>query len=110
MIGCVKAALVLHERLLDSVMRLPMSFFDTNPSGRVMNRFSKEIDVLDNTLPGNFRVAITYTMQVVFTVVIIMISTPEAGYAVVPIMILYIMVQRMYVATVRQLKRIESVG
>ncbi len=45
----------MHKTLLDCVMRSPMSFFDTTPLGRIINRFAKDIDVCDNTLPENFR-------------------------------------------------------
>lgn len=58
MFGCLKAARVLHDQLLNSVLHLPMSFFDTNPSGRIINRFSKEVDVLDSVMPGVTRATI----------------------------------------------------
>ena len=45
----------MHKNLLDRVMRSPMSFFDTTPLGRIVNRFAKDIDVCDNTLPTNIR-------------------------------------------------------
>ncbi len=45
----------MHKTLLDRVMRSPMSFFDTTPLGRIVNRFAKDIDVCDNTLPTNIR-------------------------------------------------------
>jgi ABC-type multidrug transport system fused ATPase/permease subunit len=41
----------LHNRLLDAIMRLPSSFFDTNPSGRVINRFSRDTEIMDSVLP-----------------------------------------------------------
>ncbi|KAK4296996.1 hypothetical protein Pmani_030548 [Petrolisthes manimaculis] len=50
-VGCLRAGRGLHNSLLHSVLRLPMSFFDTNPSGRIMTRFGKEMDALDSVLP-----------------------------------------------------------
>ena len=49
---CTRASKRLHERLLHSVMRSPMSFFDTNPTGRIVNRFSADIDKI-----GKYRVS-----------------------------------------------------
>lgn len=50
-IGCLRAARDLHNKLLNNVLRLPMAFFDTTPLGRILNRFSKDVDVVDNVLP-----------------------------------------------------------
>lgn len=39
----LNASQILHDNLLDTVLYLPMSFFDTTPIGRILNRFSKEV-------------------------------------------------------------------
>lgn len=62
--GTLKAANTLHSGLLKSLLHLPMSFFDTNPSGRIMNRFSKEIDKVDKKLPIVVRSCQTTLIQV----------------------------------------------
>merc|ERR1712124_61076 len=46
----VTASLKLHNDLLLHVMRLPIMFFDTNPSGRIVNRFSRDMEIIDSTL------------------------------------------------------------
>ncbi|KAK7071354.1 hypothetical protein SK128_002748, partial [Halocaridina rubra] len=108
-LGAMRASYILHERLLNTVVRLPMSFFDTNPSGRIINRFSKEINALDNILPMTVRSFISTGAQVVATLVVIIASTPIAAIFMMPIMLIYYFIQLVYVATSRQLKRIESV-
>jgi hypothetical protein len=45
------AAITLHNTLLVHLLRLPKSFFDTNPAGRILNRFSRDTDIMDSTLP-----------------------------------------------------------
>lgn len=52
-LGCLRASNILHLVLLGGVIRTPLSFFDTTPVGRILSRFSKDVDVLDNTLPQN---------------------------------------------------------
>ena len=49
---CVAAARHLHHRMLSSVLRAPPSFFDHNPSGRILNRFSRDLGCLDDLMPA----------------------------------------------------------
>ena len=65
-LATLRAARTLHIRLIGDVLRLPMVFFDTTPTGRLLNRFSKDVDVLDNTLPFILRGWITTLLQVFF--------------------------------------------
>ncbi|KFB46634.1 AGAP009835-PA-like protein [Anopheles sinensis] len=50
-LGCWAAAVRVHELLLSNVLHIPMEFFDTTPIGRILQRFSKDVDVLDTKLP-----------------------------------------------------------
>lgn len=52
--GCLTAAVVLHEVLLKGVLGSPMAFFDTHPLGRILSRFSKDIESVDDDLPWYF--------------------------------------------------------
>uniref|UniRef100_A0A182MKW0 ABC-type glutathione-S-conjugate transporter n=1 Tax=Anopheles culicifacies TaxID=139723 RepID=A0A182MKW0_9DIPT len=54
-LGALYAAKTMHELLLRYVLRWPMSLYDTTPLGRVLNRFSKDVDTVDNTLPQLIR-------------------------------------------------------
>merc|ERR1719271_569390 len=48
---CVNASNQLHESMLKSVLRAPVSFFDTTPMGRILNRFTRDVESLDTQLP-----------------------------------------------------------
>lgn len=52
-LGAVNAARVLQQRLLACVVRLPMSFFDSQPTGRLLNRFTKDTEAVDVALQGS---------------------------------------------------------
>ncbi|PSN31484.1 hypothetical protein C0J52_20763 [Blattella germanica] len=54
-LGTLQAANYLHTTMLSHVLCNPLSFFDTTPVGRILNRFSKDVDTLDNTIPHNIR-------------------------------------------------------
>jgi ATP-binding cassette subfamily C (CFTR/MRP) protein 4 len=48
---CMRASIRLHNAMFSSILRGAMRFFDTNPSGRILNRFSKDIESIDELLP-----------------------------------------------------------
>lgn len=63
-LGTIAAANGLHTILLAAVLRLPMTFFDVTPLGRILNRFAKDVDVCDNVLPHVLRMFIAMTFSV----------------------------------------------
>ncbi|KRJ97656.1 multidrug resistance-associated protein 1 isoform X10 [Drosophila yakuba] len=109
-LGCIYCSKLLHETLLSYVFRWPMELFDTTPLGRVVNRFSKDVDTIDNVLPMLWRMVISQAFAVLATIVVISLSTPIFLAVIVPIAFLYYFAQRFYVATSRQLMRLESVS
>uniref|UniRef100_A0A8D0UWB6 Multidrug resistance-associated protein 1 n=1 Tax=Sus scrofa TaxID=9823 RepID=A0A8D0UWB6_PIG len=109
-VGGVQAARLLHQALLHNKMRSPQSFFDTTPSGRILNRFSKDIYVIDEVLAPTILMLLNSFYNSISTLVVIVASTPVFAVVVVPLAVLYLFVQRFYVATSRQLKRLESVS
>ena len=56
LLNCAKASKLIHEKLLFRIMRSPMSFFDINPMGRILNRFSSDIDVVDGQIPFQVKI------------------------------------------------------
>ncbi|CAH1379050.1 hypothetical protein MTP99_002817 [Tenebrio molitor] len=109
-IGFIKAAVKTHETLLHNCFLWPLMTFDTTPLGRILNRFSNDINILDNVLPMTLQSGVTMVFTVVGTLVVISYTTPIFISVIVPIGILYYFIQRFYVATSRQLKRLESVS
>nr|XP_027217424.1 multidrug resistance-associated protein 1-like [Penaeus vannamei] len=106
----VAASKLMHKRLLDNVMHSPMMFFDMTPIGRIVNRFSKDLDTIDVLLPSNLRAWVSCLIAVIATFVAIIYATPVFVVVMLPTMIIYYFVQVLYVSTSRQLKRIESVS
>ncbi|KAG1678222.1 Multidrug resistance-associated protein 1 [Nymphon striatum] len=107
--GTMRATAILHEKMLSSVMKSPMSFFDTTPSGRIVNRFSKDVNTMDITIAMNLRGFLLCFLSVLSCFFVISMETPYFMIVIIPVMILYYFVSKFYIATSRQLKRIESV-
>ncbi|KAM6951721.1 ATP-binding cassette sub-family C member 3 isoform 2-T2 [Aplochiton taeniatus] len=108
--GNIGAARKLHFALLDNKLHTPQSFYDTTPLGRVINRFSKDIYVIDEALPATVLMFLGTLFFSVSTLIVIVSSTPIFAVVIAPLAFIYIFVQRFYVATSRQLKRLESIS
>ena len=104
------AATKLHDTMLMRIIKAPMSFFDTTPTGRMLNRFSKDIDILDTTIPMNFRMLFNQSLNVLGTVFVVVFAMPVFILVVIPIAVVYYFIQKFYVATARQVKRMESIS
>ncbi|KAK7450079.1 hypothetical protein BaRGS_00039980 [Batillaria attramentaria] len=104
----VRAAGNLHLGMLSNVLKAPMAFFDTTPVGRIINRFARDVDVLDTSLPMSVRTTIQGVGNVTTTLILISYSSPIFLSVVLPLGALYKIVQKFYINTSRQLKRLES--
>uniref|UniRef100_A0A7N6APL3 Multidrug resistance-associated protein 1 n=1 Tax=Anabas testudineus TaxID=64144 RepID=A0A7N6APL3_ANATE len=109
-IGGILASRYLHQSMLYDVLRSPMSFFERTPSGNLVNRFSKEIDTIDTVIPQIFKMFLGSMFNVLGACVVILIATPLVAVVIPFLGLLYFFVQRFYVASSRQLKRLESVS
>ncbi|XP_033748018.1 LOW QUALITY PROTEIN: multidrug resistance-associated protein 1-like [Pecten maximus] len=104
----VIAAGKLHKKMLLTIMRCPMSFFDTTPIGRIINRFSSDVDIMDNSLPITCRISLNTFFLSLSTVIVVSVNTPEFLIIIVPVAVLYFIILKFYIPTSRQLKRLES--
>lgn len=109
-IGCLYASVYTHKVLLAGIIRAPLTFFDTTPIGRILSRFSNDMETIDSALLKTLYELTWCLYQVIGTIVVISISTYTFLAVILPIGILYYFVQRFYIATSRQLKRLESIS
>ncbi|XP_058287836.1 multidrug resistance-associated protein 1-like [Hylobates moloch] len=106
----ILASRFLHMDLLHSILRSPMSFFEWTPSGNLVNRFSKELDTVDSMIPEVIKMFMGSLFNIIGACIVILLATPIAAIIIPPLSLIYFFVQRFYVASSQQLKRLESVS
>ncbi|KAF9108232.1 hypothetical protein BGX29_002375 [Mortierella sp. GBA35] len=109
-LAAIRASTILHERLLSKMLRLPMSFFDTTPLGRIVNRFSSDIFSIDELTPWNFINVFMCGASVLGTIVVVGMTTPVFLAIVPPLVVMYLLIQTFYIRSSRALKRIDSIS
>ncbi|GJJ68246.1 ATP-binding cassette, subfamily C (CFTR/MRP), member 1 [Entomortierella parvispora] len=106
----IRASEILHRDLLIKILRLPMSFFDTTPLGRILNRFSSDIAPIDERIPNKFFDALFFLASVSSTLILIMYTTPAFLIALPFLCIGYYTIQYCFLQISRVLQRIYSVS
>ncbi|KAG0327184.1 hypothetical protein BG000_001046 [Podila horticola] len=106
----IRSARVLHQNMLHGVLRSPMRFFDTTPMGRILNRFSKDQSTIDEVLPRSFSGYSRTLFQVASVLVVVTLSTPSFIIVIIPFGLVYLWLQRYYLATSREIRRLDSVS
>ena len=108
-IAGTRASKTLFELAVTRILRAPMSFFDTTPLGRITNRFSRDADVMDNTLSDSIRMY-AFTLSMIISVLILITAFfPWFAIALVPLFLLFLFAASYYRASAREVKRFESV-
>ncbi|XP_051968146.1 ATP-binding cassette sub-family C member 3-like isoform X3 [Xyrauchen texanus] len=92
-LGKIRAARKLHQTLLDNKFHTPQSFFDTTPIGRIINRFSKDIYVIDEVLSSTMLMFLGTFFASLSTMIVIICSTPIFALVVGPLALIYFFVQ-----------------
>ncbi|XP_049854957.1 ATP-binding cassette sub-family C member 4-like [Schistocerca gregaria] len=99
----------LHNRMFNNVLKGTMRFFDTNPSGRILNRFSKDVGAVDELLPKVMLDAITKLLVMAGILTMVLIAN---YYFVFPMLIfgfLFYKIRSIYLRTGQAVKRLEGI-
>ncbi|XP_056145091.1 ATP-binding cassette sub-family C member 4-like [Lampris incognitus] len=104
----VSSAQTLHNGMFNAILRTPVRFFDINPIGRILNRFSKDIGHLDSLLPWTFVDFIQVFLQIVGVITVAATVIPWILIPVVPLLIAFLLLRRYFLRTSRDIKRLES--
>ncbi|NXI95905.1 MRP6 protein, partial [Psophia crepitans] len=108
LLGGVVASHKLFVQLLRNVVRSPMVFFEQTPIGNLLDRFSRETDAIDSVIPDKLKSLLGFLFNLLEIYLVIIVATPRAAMAVVPLTALYAVFQHFYVITSCQLRRAEA--
>ncbi|XP_052505998.1 LOW QUALITY PROTEIN: ATP-binding cassette sub-family C member 4-like [Budorcas taxicolor] len=104
----VDSSQTLHNKMLQTILRAPVLFFNRNPIGRLLNRFSKDIGHMDDSLPLIFQDFIQTFLLVIGVVGVMVATIPWIAIPVIPLGIIYFVLRRYFLATSRDVKHLES--
>ncbi|RDW70048.1 hypothetical protein BP5796_08445 [Coleophoma crateriformis] len=107
--GSLTASWKIHESLINAVTRAKFKFFDITPLGQLMNRFSKDLEAVDQEVAPIAIGVISCSLAIVVTIALITAITPGFLIAGVFISAMYFFVGKFYLRSSRDLKRLESV-
>ncbi|KAL1887351.1 Transporter of the ATP-binding cassette (ABC) [Ceratocystis pirilliformis] len=107
--GSLTASRSIHSRLIESVTRAKFKFFDVTPLGQIMNRFSKDLEAVDQEIAPIALSVAGCALGIIITIVLIATITPLFLVAAFFITLLFLGVGILYISASRDLKRLESV-
>uniref|UniRef100_A0A7N6ATP7 ATP-binding cassette sub-family C member 5 n=1 Tax=Anabas testudineus TaxID=64144 RepID=A0A7N6ATP7_ANATE len=106
--GTLRTSSKLHDELFHKILRCPMKFFDTTPTGRILNRFSKDMDEVDTRLPFQAEMFIQNVILVFFCLGVISCVFPWFLVAVGSLVLLFAALHSVSRVFIRELKRLDN--
>ncbi|XP_028090855.1 ABC transporter C family member 2-like [Camellia sinensis] len=103
------AAKRLHDAMLNAILRAPMVFFHTNPLGRIINRFAKDLGDIDRNVAVFVNMFLDQVSQLLSTFVLIGIVSTMSLWAILPLLLLFYAAYLYYQTTSREVKRLDSI-
>ncbi|KAG1678447.1 Multidrug resistance-associated protein 1 [Nymphon striatum] len=107
-IGAIAATKKTHNLMLDNIMKAPMFIFDTTPIGRILNRFSRDVNAMDTTLIIETEKLILLIWRIIGSIIIICLNLPLFTIVAVIMITFYCFVVAISLRSFRQLMRLES--
>lgn len=105
----INAGIELHDSMLSCVLRAPVRFFDSTPVGRLLQRFSRDLEAVDIQLQWSFEAAVRCLFQIVVSLFLIIVSVPFVLVVIIPVGWFYWKFQLAYRASAREVKRMDSI-
>ena len=99
----------LHDKMVAAIVQAPLLFFDTNPVGRILNRFSKDVGCMDELLPKMFLTVLQFILFVLAAVLVPAVVNFWVILIIAPLTLMGVYVVKQYLKSSRELKRLQSI-
>ncbi|KAI9074946.1 hypothetical protein K1719_043109 [Acacia pycnantha] len=109
-ISSLYAAKRLHDAMLHSILRAPMLFFHTNPLGRIINRFAKDLGDIDRNVAPFVNMFLGQVSQLLSTFILIGIVSTMSLWAIMPLLVVFYGAYLYYQSMAREVKRLDSIS
>lgn len=100
----------LHLTAVTSVLHAPMSFFDSSPIGRILNRFTHDTDSFDNEFSDQARLFLVSLTMCVSVFILVICFLPWMAIAIFGLGVIFIGISSYYRPSAREIKRLDSIG
>ncbi|KAH8359394.1 hypothetical protein KR093_006509 [Drosophila rubida] len=100
----------LHNAMFRGITKAAMYFFNTNPSGRILNRFSKDLGQLDEILPTIMLDVMQIFLTLAGVIIVICFTNPYYVILTVVMGFVFYQIREFYLKTSRDVKRLEAVS
>lgn len=107
---CINASQKLHDNMFKSIVSTTMRFFDLNPSGRILNRFSKDMGSTDEYLPKAILDAVQIILIMVGAMCVTVIVNPIFLIPLTVMGTIFIFIRKLYLKSSKDVKRLEGMG
>lgn len=104
----LKASKSFYERLMSSVFKAPMSFFDSTPTGRILSRASGDLSILDLNIPFSFGFVMAGLFDLIGIILVVALVTWQILFVTLPMLLVVHKLQAYYMASCRELSRMNS--
>ena len=89
----LNAAIFFHSSMLKSILQSTLEFFEKTPIGRIVNRFNRDIDAVEKSIPDSFKPLVKLLLQIFGTIIVISLNIPLFAIPTVFLLALYIACQ-----------------
>eukprot|EP00981_Chlorochromonas_danica_P011662 scaffold4203_cov166-Ochromonas_danica.AAC.8 len=100
----------LHAKMVSRLLSAPLHYFESTPVGRIVQRFSKDLDQVDQQLPGSMGQLFASSLQIVASMAAICLVTPSFSIVMAVVSFIYLSVTNYYRPVAREMKRLESLS